>query len=173
MDKRVVTLSEVEKYVRDILKKDADITILHFLIYLFATSPDAETGYINQLKLLHAGKQYTLQRTSDLSRRSPLLKDVATHFSTFQMLRLEELRCSPLTLLVSELMQLTTSFYARSCEDAPVTYAEAIYKMIKKSSSSVKTGEAKSRNGLGNGNHKTLRNTFKKVFKIKPQGIIV
>lgn len=173
VDKRVVTISEVQNFVFDILKKNVDITILHFLIYLFATSADEDTRCINQLKLLHAGKQYTLQRTSDLSRRSPLLKDVITHFSTFQMFRSDELRCPPLTLLASELIEQTTCFYEKSCEDAPVTYAEAIYKLIKKSSAAVKARESNSRNSLGNGNHKTLRTTFKKVFKIKPQGIIV
>lgn len=172
VDKRVVTLSEVENYVYDILKERVDITILHFLIYLFATSSEEDREYINQIKLLHAGKQYSIQRMSDLSRRSPLLKDVVSLYSTFQMFRTDELRCPPLKLLVSDLMKQTTSFYAISCQDTSATYAEAIYKMIKKSSSALRTGETKS-SKLSDGNHKTLKGALKKVFKIKPQGIVV
>lgn len=163
--KRIVSLRQVEDYVFGTLNAQVDITILHFLIYLYATSENSSPNYpISKLKLLHAGKAYSIQETLDIAKRSPLLRDVA-QYSTFQMFRTEYLRSLPVTLLASELLQRTSEFYLQSSEDVAVTYAEAIFKTFKKSAS-FKT-QARKKEGPD------AKHKFKRAFRIKRLGILV
>ncbi|WPK27731.1 hypothetical protein PUMCH_005128 [Australozyma saopauloensis] len=160
VDKQVVTVSEVERFVHSKMGREVDVTIIHFLVYLFAAAEEQDRGYINQWKLLHAGKQYHLQRISDVCRRTALLRDVAAQYSTFQLFHSAELRCPPLSRLVEDLLQEATDYNAKSYDDVCVTYADAIVKMFKKSKHRQERPKA-------------IKNTFRRVFKIKPHGIAV
>lgn len=171
VDKRVVSISEVEKWVAGMLNGKTDITVLHLLIYLHATS-DASTRDINHYKLIHAGKQYRIERVSDLSRQSPFLSDIASRFSTFQLFFTEVILSPPLTLLLSQLVKQATILQRRAHEDCLATYAEALCKLIKKSAAALRNdSQCLKHNNLNNRERGTFRNTIRKVFKSKPRAI--
>lgn len=170
VDKWEVTVAEVEEFVKAALNQDVEVTVLHLLIYLYSRLNEGPE-YINQVKLLHAGKQYNILRKSDLSRRTPLLHEVSAQYATFQLIIADELRCQPLSLLNAELLQQATLYYTQLFEAGSVTYAEALFKLIKKLTASLKTDLSNNRKNTVAPDQVRFKSTFKRVFKIRPARI--
>lgn len=135
IDRVTVTMEELRAFVAlHVSPPPANITINHLLIYLFLQNQDTSVTCINNLKLLHTGRQYTVQQMSDLRRPSPALAEVMASFPTFQLflttiLNFPQIRCSVDTLLYK------SNHSSRKASLAPpVTYAESMMRILKKTS---------------------------------------
>lgn len=167
VDKWDVKVADVENFVASVLNQNVDVTFLHLLIFLYFKLNE-RLECINQVKLLHAGKQYSVLRKSDLSRRMPLLREAAQRYSTFQLFVSNELRCAPFNLLDDELIQQAALYSSHLYDNASVTYAEAIIKLIKRLTASMRTNNHKRTGSVSMADNDKFKSTLKRVFKIKP-----
>lgn len=126
-----VAVDDLEKFVDDRLDRHVDVTIMHLLVYLFSVNTDPEVTHINDIKLIHKGKPYTIQRMCDLQDRLPRIRDMVAMFPTFQLIISSANVRSPIKVSV-DVMLSKMSTAAENDLSPSVTYAEAMVKLFKK-----------------------------------------
>lgn len=143
-DKTVVKLKLVLHFINDALTKLQStgscpsvtidtVTTNHLLIYIFANlpslAPTQEAAYVNQIKVLHLGRSFTVATVADLSeKRTALTSFNLTNSPCFHFLICPHV--SGIDMAVDKLV-LQTMMTSQPSESS-VTYAEAILKKVRK-----------------------------------------
>lgn len=151
-------MTEEETYIRTNIGTHTDATVLHLLISLHGTCSHGADSI--HLRPLNSGKQYSVQRVSDLARHKPRIADLARHYATLQMWR-SDLRGIPVTLLSAEMLQ-RTSTRRIAPHDVSMTYAEALVKMCKRLAMSLRAACG----GTRLGRSKTVRGSLCRAFQV-------
>ncbi|QFZ29550.1 hypothetical protein EJF18_60060 [Clavispora lusitaniae] len=129
-----VSMNSIASFVAQYTPQAVEISVTHLLLYTFATHVDDPNLCINHLKLLHLGKQYSIQTLSDLHQPQPPLQSICSRFATFQLFITDNLVSVPLALPMSDLIQRSLHVVRSSDPDRPVTYADAMLRIIRKRS---------------------------------------
>lgn len=131
VDRINVSVRDVELFVSNRLVPSPDVTVTHLLIYLFLKNTDTSVTHINNLRLLHTGRQYTVQKIADLMRPLPTLMEVTERFSTFQLFVSLNCPFTPIRYSIDSLLQKTTEEYKEE-EEYATTYADTIIRKIRR-----------------------------------------
>lgn len=131
IDRITVTNEDLEEFVSDHLGYCRDITVVHLLLYLFSRNVDPDVRAINNLRLLHTGKQFTVQRPIDLQIIKVPLNTVARQFKTFQLVKTLNSTTPPLSMSIQS-MVTTTEEPALPKSEPLVTYVESIVKKARR-----------------------------------------
>ncbi|GEQ69003.1 hypothetical protein JCM33374_g2673 [Metschnikowia sp. JCM 33374] len=130
IDRFPVAFCDLENFVTGRIGRNVDVTIVHLLIYLFSENLGPPVAHINNLKLLHKGRPFSIQRAYDLSGRSPLIKDLIDRFPTFQLTVTATPVRAPLKMTIDSML-LKASAAVENFQSPSITYAEAVVKMLK------------------------------------------
>lgn len=108
------------------------LTTNHLLIYIYAhlrtLAPEQQASYINQIKVLHLGKSFSITNISDLTEVNiPLLSLNLKHSPCFHFLICQQEKGFA---MASDNLVLQTMI--SNVSDTSVTYAEAIVKKLRK-----------------------------------------
>lgn len=132
IDKVFVLTEELENFVAANTNTAVDLRVTHLLLYLFAKNVDPSARYINNLKLIHRGRFYTVQRPQELQASLPLISEIVQSSPTFQLFVTQQLKCAPMAMPVREMVQKVAP--PDPWDTPSVTYAEAMVKLIRKTS---------------------------------------
>lgn len=181
VDRITINVVDIENFI--LLYVGTEITVTHLLIYLVSLHIDPGVTCINNLKLLHMGKQYSVLRWADLKLPQPSLAAVILRFSTFQLFISQNLTCPPLMASLDFLVTHSVAGLQVEEDWGSVTYADAMIKIIKKvlrrklSVSSIEMSRT-SRTSLHDSTTDVdetsrpmlkVRNSWKRAFRRKPE----
>lgn len=132
IDRISVSMSDVQLFVEDTTATPCEITMTHFLIYLLLQSTDSSVTCINNLRILHMGRQYSVLLLKDLTKPLPALAEVAAKSCSFQLVVPTSLQSTPITLTIPNLILKTTETSTELDSGAPVTYADSMVRIFRK-----------------------------------------
>ncbi|KAF3987773.1 hypothetical protein FT663_03682 [Candidozyma haemuli var. vulneris] len=130
---KTVEIADLERFVERYIGAGVAVTTLHLLVYLYAQNWTQHMTFVSDIKLLHMGKQYRLTRLMDLHSEHPSLVSVASRFPSFQLFVTPDQVSPAVTLPVQELMARSMAPKVPE-EEIPVTYADAVIRMIRRAS---------------------------------------
>lgn len=132
VDRITIPMEDVATFVEGYLDPCPPVTVTHLLIYLRLRNVDSAVTCINNLKLLHTGKQYRVMNVRDLQAPLPPLHEIAARFPIFQLFISPHLTSPAITLDSEKLLAKTTKVLDPADTEPATTYAQAMIKSFKK-----------------------------------------
>lgn len=132
IDRLTFSINDVVHFVSQYLHPCPQVSVTHLLIYLLLQNLDSAVTCINNLKLLHTGKQYSVLTLADLLALLPLLDAITSRFSIFQLFISSNLSSPAITLDIESLLAKTTEISDTTIIPPAVTYAEAMVRSFKR-----------------------------------------
>lgn len=132
VDRISIPMEDVATFVDGYLDPSPQITVTHLLIYLHLRNLDSAVTCINNLKLLHTGKQYRVMNVRDLQAPLPPLDEIAARFPIFQLFISPHLTSPAITLDIGKMLAKTAEVLDPADLEPATTYAKAMIKSFKR-----------------------------------------
>lgn len=132
VDRVTISMGDVEEFVSGHLDPCPQISVTHLLIYLLLRNLDSAVTCINNLKLLHTGKQYRVLTLQELEGPLPPLEEVAARFPTFQLFISPHLASPAISINTGMLLAKTAEGPNTPEMISATTYAESIVQSFKR-----------------------------------------